>query len=427
MRPIRNLLAALLLITASGTQAITLDYCLERAETNYPLVCQYGIIAKTGDISLSDINRGWLPRIGIYAQATAQNSVPGFPETLSNIISQMGQEIEGLGHVQYKAGVDLSQTIWDGGSSKAQRSIAQAETDRSLASVRTEIYAVRQKVTDIFFGILLMEEQIGQTENTLGLLKANLSLMQAMQKNGTAMASDVDMVEAQYLSMTQKLTEAKTALESYRRLLSIYIGEDLGETSLERPDAKIPADMESARPELEYFEAGKNLNLARKNAIDSSILPKIGLFAQAYYGYPGYNYFESMINRNLSFNILAGLKITWNIDSFYTRKNAINKLKLANRSIDNQREVFMFNTKLQTTAQNEKINGLREVMAEDSRIIELRGNVRRAAESQLRNGIIDTTALLAKITDENQALLMASYHEIQFIQTIYQLKNILNR
>lgn len=427
MRPIRNLLAALLLITASGTQAITLDYCLERAETNYPLVRQYGIIAKTGDISLSDINRGWLPRIGIYSQATAQNSVPGFPEILSNIISQMGQEIEGLGHVQYKAGVDLSQTIWDGGSSKAQRSIAQAETDRSLASVRTEIYAVRQKVTDIFFGILLMEEQIGQTENTLGLLKANLSLMQAMQKNGTAMASDVDMVEAQYLSMTQKLTEAKTALESYCRLLSIYIGEELGETSLERPDAKIPADMESARPELEYFEAGKNLNLARKNAIDSSILPKIGLFAQAYYGYPGYNYFESMINRNLSFNILAGLKITWNIDSFYTRKNAINKLKLANQSIDNQREVFMFNTKLQTTSQNEKIDGLRKVMAEDSRIIELRGNVRRAAESQLRNGIIDTTALLAKITDENQALLMESYHEIQFIQTIYQLKNVLNR
>lgn len=134
-----------------------------------------------------------------------------------------------------------------------------------------------------------------------------------------------------------------------------------------------------------------------------------------------------MINRNLSFNILAGLKITWNIDSFYTQKNAINKLKLANQSIDNQREVFLFNTKLQTTAQNEKINGLRKVMAEDSRIIKLRGNVRRAAESQLRNGIIDTTALLAKITDENQALLMASYHEIQFIQTIYQLKNILNR
>lgn len=427
MRPIRNLLAAISMLTTSMAQALTLDYCLEQAENNYPLVRQYGIVEKTGDISLSDINRGWLPRIGIYAQATAQNSVPGFPETLSNIISQMGQEIKGLGHVQYKAGVDLSQTIWDGGFSKAQRSIARAETDRSLASVRTEIYAVRQKVTDIFFGILLMEEQISQTKNTLGLLKANLSLMQAMQINGTAMACDVDMVEAQYLSMIQKLTEAKTALESYRRLLSIYIGENLMDTSLERPDAELPADMESARPELEYFEAGKNLNLARKDAIDSSIMPKIGLFAQAYYGYPGYNYFESMVNRDLSFNILAGLKISWNIDSFYTRKNSLCKLRLANQSIDNQREVFLFNTKLQTTSQNEKIDGLRKVMAEDRRIIELRGNVRRAAESQLRNGVIDTTALLAKITDENQALLMASYHEIQFIQTIYELKNVLNR
>ena len=66
-------------------------------------------------------------------------------------------------------------------------------------------------------------------------------------------------------------------------------------------------------------------------------------------------------------------------------------------------------------------------MADDERIVTLRASVRQAAESQLKNGVIDATALLSKITDENLALLTARYHEIQLLQNIYKLKNTLNR
>lgn len=127
------------------------------------------------------------------------------------------------------------------------------------------------------------------------------------------------------------------------------------------------------------------------------------------------------------FNILAGVKISWNVDAFYTKKNAKRKLALANEGIVNDREVFLYNSRLLTSAQMDDIDGLRSVMKEDSRILELRSNVRQAAESQLKNGVIDATALLTKITDENQAMLTARYHEIQLIQNIYKLKNTLNR
>lgn len=66
-------------------------------------------------------------------------------------------------------------------------------------------------------------------------------------------------------------------------------------------------------------------------------------------------------------------------------------------------------------------------MANDAKIIELRRSVRRSAESQLENGVIDATALLSKITDENRAELMARYHEIELLKKIYELKNTLNR
>ena len=66
-------------------------------------------------------------------------------------------------------------------------------------------------------------------------------------------------------------------------------------------------------------------------------------------------------------------------------------------------------------------------MKANDRIVELRKNVRKAAESQLDNGVIDATDLLTKLTEEKQARLTASYHEIQLLQSIYQLKHTLNR
>lgn len=406
---------------------ITLDYCLDRAEKNYPLIHKYDLVAKTADLSLADINKSWLPRINVYGQATIQNVVPEFPGQLKDILDKLGQDYKGLGYFQYKVGVDVSQTIWDGGASKAQREIERTSAAEQQAALSVRMYAVREKVMDLYFGILLMDEQIAQAENTIALLKANHTLMQSMKTNGVAMQSDVDMVEAQLLTMTQQLTGARSAAKSYKDVLGVYIGESLDGKSLVKPEATMPANLDSNRPELELFNAQNRHNNALDAAINSSVMPRIGFFAQSWYGYPGINYFESMMKRDPSFNLVAGVKISWNVDAFYTKKNSRRKLALAGEGIENDREVFLYNTRLQTATQTQEIEGIRSVMVDDSRIVELRSSVRRAAESQLKNGVIDATALLSKITDENQARLTARYHEIQLLQNIYKLKNSLNR
>lgn len=421
------MLLAAMLMPVHGNAAITLEECLDKARENYPLVAKYGLVEHTARIELSDINKSWLPRVGVYAQVTAQNKVPGLPEALHNVLAQMGQESRGIGLVQYKAGVDVTQTVWDGGASRAQRAVERARTNESQAALDVEMYAVRERVMSLFFGILLFDEQIARTENTVTLLRASRTLMESMLKGGVAMQSDVDMLEAQELSLLQQVTSARNAAKVYRDMLSLYVGENLDGEELVRPHAEMPADLESRRPELELFRARNLVTDARDAAVASSVMPKIGLFAQAYYGYPGLNYFDSMINRNLSFNILAGVKVSWSIDTFYTRDNSRRRLALAAESTDADREVFLFNNRLQATSQVDAIEGLRAVMADDNRIVELRTSVRRAAESQLANGVIDATALLAKITDENQARLTASYHEIELLQAIFQLKNTLNR
>lgn len=419
------LLAALCAMYAVAD--VTVEQCVALAQENYPLIQKYDLLRQSRQLDLSDINKSWLPQIGIYAQGTVQNAVPSFPDALSNVLDQMGTDMKGLGKLQYKVGVDLNQTIWDGGTSKANRTIAKSENAQQEAALDVELYAVRERVENLFFSILLVEEQIGQTELTRALLESNLTMLRSMKTNGTATQSDVDMVEAQLLTVQQQITQAKSISNTNRRLLGIFTGTDMSDEKLTKPSSSMPSELISARPELALFDARIKNNDARLGSIKSSVMPRIGLFAQAYYGYPGYDYFKSMMNRDMSFNVLAGVKVSWNIGSFYTKKNSERKLRLANDGIAADREVFLFNTNLQTSSQTAHISELEGIMKEDSRIVELRANVRRSAESQLRNGVIDATALLTKITDENQARLTSSYHEIQLIQSIYQLKYILNR
>ena len=422
------LFMALSLFTGVHLSAqITVEECVKLAQENYPLIRKYDLLGQTKEVNLSDINKRWLPQINVYGQGTVQNETPVFPESLAGIISQTGTSVSGLSEWQYKVGADISQNIWDGGVSKTERKIERAEDAERQAALDVQLYAIRERVEDLYFGILLIEEQAEQTRNMQTLLQSNLDKLQTMFENGTAMQSDVDMVEAQYLSTAQQLIQAESTAKSYRKVLEIFTGKSLVGQELVKPDTSIPQDLMPDRPELRHFEAQLQTNEARNASITASTMPKIGLFAQAYYGYPGFDYFKSMMNRDLSFNILAGVKVSWNIGAFYTKKNNRQKLRLYADNIAVERDVFLFNTNMQTRLQLDHIDELKAIMKENDRIVELRTNVRKAAESQLDNGVIDATDLLIRLTDEKQARLNASYQEIQLIQSIYQLKYTLNK
>lgn len=421
------LLVLSLFVCVQMSAQVTLEECIALAEENYPIISKYDLLEQTKEVNLSNINKGWLPQINVYGQGTVQNDTPSLPESLTNIINQTGTNIAGLNEWQYRIGADISQNIWDGGTSKVHRKIERAEDAERQAAIDVQLYAVRERVEDLYFGILLMDAQIEQVKNMQLLLQSNLDKLRIMQSNGTAMQSDVDMVEAEYLGTVQQLTQAESASQSYRNVLGLFMGKSIVGQKLVKPEAFIPQNMMPSRPELKYFEKQLQTNEARNASITANMMPKIGLFAQLYYGYTGFDYFENMMNRNPSFNILAGVKLSWNIGALYNKKNDRMKLKLSSDNINVERDIFLFNINLQSRSQLDHIDELKAVIKNNDRIVELRANVRKAAESQLDNGVIDATALLTKLTDEKQARLTAAYHEIQLLQSIYELKYTLNK
>lgn len=409
-----------LIILSSGSWAQTLEECQQAAEKNYPLIKQYGLIAKTTQLTVKNIQKGWLPQVTASAQATYQSAVTAWPESMQSIYQQMGLNMKGLRKDQYKIGVDLQQTIYDGGAISSQRNIAQQEGKVQEAQTETNLYQVRRRVNEMYFSLLLLNEQIQLNEDVKTLLLSSEKKLSAMVKGGTAATSDLDNVRAERLSVEQQNENLKQQKLMLQRMLSVFCGLKVNNT--QKPAPIQIASSVNNRPEIRLYNSQLELTEAKEKALDTQLRPKLGLFAQGFYGYLGLNMFEDMMNRKWSLNGIVGVKLSWNVSAFYTHKNDKARLNAQREMIENAREVFLFNNKLEEIQQNENINRYQTMMKSDDEIIVLRTNVRKAAESKLAHGIIDVISLLREINNENAAKTQQSIHEIDMLKEMYNLK-----
>ena len=409
-----------LIILSSGSWAQTLEECQQAAEKNYPLIKQYGLIAKTTQLTVKNIQKGWLPQVTASAQATYQSAVTAWPESMQSMYQQMGLNMKGLSKDQYKIGIDLQQTIYDGGAISSQRNIAQQEGKVQEAQTETNLYQVRRRVNEMYFSLLLLNEQIQLNEDVKALLQSSEKKLSAMVKGGTAATSDLDNVRAERLSVEQQNENLKQQKLMLQRMLSVFCGLEVNNT--QKPKPIQIASLVNKRPEMRLYNSQLELTEAKEKALDTQLRPKLGLFAQGFYGYPGLNMFEDMMNRKWSLNGIVGVKLSWNVSAFYTHKNDKARLSAQREMIENAREVFLFNNKLEEIQQSENISRYQTMMKSDDEIIVLRTNVRKAAESKLTHGIIDVISLLREINNENAAKTQQSIHEIDMLKEMYNLK-----
>lgn len=428
MKHITVFLIQMLLPILAQAQTVTLDECQRLAQKNYPLIKQYDLIRQTTDYSIKNINRGYLPQLSFNGQASYQSDVANLPDLLSNMLKSNGYDYKGLGKDQYKLALNLNQVIWDGGNMEAQKKVTKLEGKVQTAQTDVDMYAVRYRVNELFFGILLIEDKMKLNEELQTLLQDNCRKLENRLAHGTAMKADVDVMQAEYLKARQDMTALASMKASYQQMLAIFTGKEASDiTDLQKPEVVMPATHENQRPELSLFAAQMAQTDAQKKLLNAGVRPKLSLFAQGYYGYPGYDMFGDMFDHDLSLNGIVGVKLSWNIGRLYTHKNDKRKLDLAHRQIETAQETFLFNNSLETTQEMQAINQYRQMMEEDKDIIALRTSVRQAAESKLKHGVIDVNDLLQEITRENQARIDHSTHEVEMLKSIYELKNAINQ
>ena len=406
-----------LLYVAGAYAQITLEECQRKTQDNYPLVHQYGLVEKTKEYNLENAAKGYLPQFALSAKASYQSDVTEIPVKLP------GVDLKGLSKDQYQVMLELQQKIWDGGGIRMQKkqTIAEAEVEKEKLNV--DMYALNNRVNDLYFGILLLDEQIKQNTLLQDELERNYRQITAYVENGIANQADLDAVAVEQLNARQTESELRVNRKAYAEVLGLLTGrKGIDAERLVKPSATVEPLEENRRPELSLYESQRRQLSVQEKGLTARYMPKLGVFAQGAYGDPGLN----MLKGGFEPYYIAGLRLSWNISDLYTRKNDKRLLAASRDDIDVQEAVFRLNNRMEAAQHWRTVEKIDTLMKNDDELIRLRTNIRKSAEAKVANGTLTVTEMLREVTAEDQAKQAKALHEIQRLQALYDIKYTMN-
>ncbi|MDR0561054.1 MAG: TolC family protein [Prevotellaceae bacterium] len=399
-------------IATLNAQTLTIDDCYRLAEMNFPLVRQYELLEKSKDFSIENANKAYLPQIGVYGQAGYQSEVTSIPISLPDI------NIPKPSKDQYKLYGEVQQSVTDLFTTKKQIDLIKANAEAETQKIEVEMYKLREQINSLFFGILLLEAQIKQTELVQKDIQTGLDRTNVAITNGVALKSAADNMQAELLKNTQRAVELNAARKGYADMLLMFVGKPTSDSMLlVKP---LPPTISSAinRPELQMFEMQKKAIDAQNSLITIKNMPRLSLFVQGGIGRPGLN----MLSDSFDPYYIAGIRLNWNISGLYTYKNERKALIVNKNKIDVQQDIFIFNTNLALLQQNSEILKIHGLLVADNDIILLRESVKNATQARLTFGDVTVNDYITAVNAEDMARQNKILHEIQLLMIQYNAK-----
>jgi len=401
------------LYVATAQKRLTIEECYTLAERNYPLIKQRDLISQATQYAVENAARGWLPQLNIQGQATYQSDVTSIP------IKLPGQDIPTPSKDQYKLYAEVTQVLYDGGNIRLQQQSAQAGEQVELQKTAVALYQLKERINQLFFGILLLNEQLRQNELRKSDIQLGLNKAQTAVDNGTALKSSADLLKAEIIQTDQHAIELVSARKAYTSMLALFTGTGTDSLELVMPQNTVTATGVGGihRPELLlYQEQDKSLDVQRK-ILSARNRPKLNLFVQGGLGRPALN----LLSNDFAGYYIGGLRLSFPLGGLYTLKNDRETINVSRKNIGVQRDVFLFNTSLAVQQQQEESNKQQQLLSSDDEIIRLRTSVKNAALLQLENGVI-TNDYLKEVNAADNASQNKILHRVQWLLTQYNLQ-----
>jgi outer membrane protein TolC len=393
---------------------ITLEECYLKARENYPLIRQKEYIAQSNDYNVSNVWKGYFPQITINGQATYQSDVTTIP------LPTIGAGYEVLSKDQYKAFADVSQVIYDGGIMSAQSDIQESMAEVDDQKLEIELLKIKERVNQIYFGILLLDEQLKQIDLVKKDLNESLSKLTASLEFGTATQMNVDILKAELLKTEQIKIDLVSSRKAYINMLSLLINGNLDEDSNLVPPAtvNIIPPTEINRPELKFYSSHQKIVESQNGLTVSKIFPKASLFFQGGYGKPTFD----MLKNEFGWYYITGARLSWSLSNLYTQGNEKEINELTKKTIETQKETFLLNTNVSIKQQLIEIDKLKDLINVDKEIIVLRTSVKESSRAQLENGVITSSDFIRELNSEDNAKQNLAIHTIQLLLAQYNHK-----
>lgn len=414
----KKTILSLLLVLPMGclAQELTLDECRQAAHDNYPAIKQYQMVESMRDFNVSNAAKGWLPQVSVSAGAYAFTDIISANEQME----RMGLDMKNF---VANGSISLRQNIYDGGKIAATQQLSKAQADVQQRQLDVSMHEVSERVEQLFFGILTLDEQLRQNLLLQEDLKLSANTVGSMMRGGMANQSDLDAVSVEQAKADQQADALSDMRQAYLRMLCTFIGKPFDKTiSLQRPVPTLPANKDSwglNRPEMGFYNAQNSLLDAQRKQLDTRLRPTIGLTGMGML----HTNVSDLVNNGL---LLGGISISWNIGALYTRKNDLHKLDLQRQQNESLRETFLFNNRLQNEREDGNISSLRRQIEKDGQIVTLRERIRQTTEKKVTLGTETVNELLRSVNAASMARQQQSLHELQLLQAIYHSKTINN-
>lgn len=400
------------LAKAQSLEQLSIEECYHLARQNYPLVKQAELISKTAEYSIENASKGYLPQFNVSGQATYQSEVTKIP------IQIPGGNISELSKDQYRLAIEGSQLLFDGGGIAQQKQAIQINAAMEGQKLEIELYKLKERINQLFFGVLLINAQLMQNELLKKDLQLGIKKTEATIANGTAFRSSLDILKAELLKADQKSIELKFSRKGYLDVLGLFIRKSLDQHVLFiKPELQVTPG-EVRRPELALYDSQRKSLDIKEQAVVSKNLPKLNLFVQGGVGRPGLN----MLDNSVEPFAIGGLRMTWPLSGLYTSKRERAIIEVNRKEIDLQKENFLLNTDFTLKQQDAEIDKQIDLMSTDQEIIELRAHVKTAAAAQLENGVINVSDYLREVHAEDLARQSKILHEVQLLMAQYAKK-----
>jgi len=396
----------------TNAQTLTIEACQDSALANYPLIKQFDLIEKSKELTLSNANKAWLPQLDITLIGGAIHGLPSFSPGGSSSQS-WDMKLISIGQ--------LNQMIWDGGMTKASKEMIETNSEIEKADLEVNLYRLRDRVNNLYFGVLLIDEQMKQLDLLKETLLLNQKRINSAIENGTAFKSDADEIKVELINAEQKKTELAYSRQAYVAVLSVMIGEKIQENEkFTRPSFSGSVNnLSNNRPELVKFNHKRSLIESQAKLNKAMLIPKFGLMGFGVFLNPGTDFGTSTLD-NL---FLAGLSLSWQLGPLYKNGNNKKLTEVSLQRIQNQEEVFLFNTNLELTQIDKELEKYRTLLEQDRELLSLKTSIKEAYTVKYDNGVATMTDVLQRINEESAAKQALIMHEIQYLMKAYQYLN----
>lgn len=390
-------------------QPVSLEYCWEESRAHYPVNDESrALLDETTKERLMSISSAWYPQLEIGAQVSWQSDVPHVD--LDNPMFDLPMAPKD----QYKAFVDVSQTIYDGGFSRSNKQLVAAEGGAEQQDVEVRLREVKGTVTDVYFSLLMLREQRQQLMALTEDLAARVREVSSAVRNEMVHVTELNLLELEQMKVEKQQIALVSSEKALLEILSLYTGRSLSlEDDLEVPREALFGEPE-ARPELKAFAYQQEQLEVRQALNQVSARPKLAAFAQAGYGNPGFN----MLKDEFDTFYMVGLRLRWQPwDWKVASRN--NKVLTLQSELLKQRE-NSFDMELQRTHYqlNGELQQYRKKMETDSVMVAKHQQIVNHYQIWLKNGAITSADYIAALNAASRAQLEMDINHLQYLHRL---------